>query len=371
MAHVYGAASTSTFDLLAKGGGDIAGGLVLLPAGTEFIDVTPELDIAGEREIAGRISAIKRDPDAWVPSDTLARFSLGGTQGKFALALVEGDWYWSNASVPSTHILKPARPAFRGLEAVEAAALRLANTVGLTAPAATVLNAEDQSTYIVERFDRLPGSPFAARLHVEDLAQASGASPSNKYGLTALQVLALLAPEDTDNQLANAFLDQLAFNVLLGNADAHAKNYSVMLRPSGIEMSPMYDIVPVGLYPFEQKLAMDISGAKLSQAVEATHWRKLATKAGLDPDDVLERVTGIATGIAETVDTAWVELDDDQQKLLREQLLRNTDKIIGRAGGRKLSSPEPRARNGWVRNKDVGVGGNGGSFAAGTKPEAD
>lgn len=188
--------------------------------------------------------------------------------------------------------------------------------------------------------------------------------------MSAVQALKLLAPEDTDHKLANAFIEQLAFNVMLGNADAHAKNYSVMLRPSGIEMSPMYDIVPVGLYPFDQKLAMDISGADRSQSVELPHWRKLALKADLDPDEVLERVTGIATGIAETVDTAWVELDEDQQKQLREQLLRNTDKILGGAGGRKLSMTEPRARNGWIRNKDVGVTGNGGSFAPDSKPEA-
>jgi serine/threonine-protein kinase HipA len=371
MARAYGAASTSTFDLLSKSGGDIAGGLVLLPVGTDFAGEAPALDIASEADIANRIATIKRDPDAWVPTNTLARFSLGGTQGKFALALVDGDWYWSNASVPSTHILKPARPQLRNLESAESAALALASKIGLAAPAATVLTVEDQSTYMVERFDRIPGSPFATRLHVEDLAQASGTSPNDKYGLTALQAFAVLAPEDTNNRLVHTFVEQLAFNVLLGNADAHAKNYSIILRPSGVEMSPLYDTVPVGLYPFEQSLAMRISGAEYSQEAGPGHWRKLAVRAGLDPDEVLATVVGIAEGIATNIDTAWVDLEEDQQVLLREQLLRNTDKVLGRERNKLFSTPEARSSRALTRNKDVGILGNGGSFAHPSQDEPD
>jgi serine/threonine-protein kinase HipA len=328
LANAYGARSVNTFDLLAKSGGDIAGGLVLVSEGVTFDLGQRELNPANERDVAARIAAIKRDPDAWAPADGPARFSLGGTQGKFALALIDNDWYWSNATVPSTHILKPARPSFRGLEAAETASLRLVNLIGLHAPVASVLAAKDQTTYIIERFDRDATGPVATRLHVEDLAQASATSPDNKYGMTALQTLALLATVDTDHHLAHTFIQQLAFNTMVGNADAHAKNYSLLLRPAGITLSPMYDVVPVGLYPeYNQNLAMEISGAQHPQAVDAHHWRKLATKASLDPDEVVALVVDVATGIAEHADTAYLALDDDQQIYLRDQLLRNTEKL--------------------------------------------
>jgi len=337
MAKVYDAASTSTFDLLTKSGGDIAGGLVLVLAGTEPAKGPGYLAGALDSDIADRIAAIKRDPDAWLPADALARFSLGGTQGKFALARVDGEWFWPNAAVPSTHILKPANPTNRKLEQAETAAMQLVNLVGLsgltklTAPAAAVLRIEDQSTYIVERFDRLMSTsaqhPFATRLHAEDFAQVSNTSPDDKYGLTARQVLEILAPEDTDNRLAHQFVSQLAYNTMLGNSDAHAKNYSILLRPDSIEMSPMYDVVPIGIYPYDQKLAMRIGGADRPQAVGPHHWRKLATTAKLDPDEVLAIVGGIADGIRANVETAWTELDPDQQSVLREQLLRNTDRF--------------------------------------------
>ncbi|WP_374945686.1 HipA domain-containing protein [Agreia sp.] len=334
MARVYAAAGVGTFDLLAKSGVDVAGGLVLVPAGTEPATGLGHLFPAPDDVIANRIAEIKNDPDAWAPSDTFARFSLGGTQGKFALARVDGEWFWPNAAVPSTHIVKPARPEMLLLEQAETAAMRLAMRIGLSAPAAEVFEVEDQSAYMVQRFDRLPGDPFASRLHVEDLAQASFMSPNDKYSLTAVQALALLAPEDQDSRLAHQFISQLAFNTMLGNADAHAKNYSVILRPGtastpAVELSPMYDVVPVGLYPYNQDLAMRIGGATRPQAIQAHHWRKLASRAGLDSDEVMAIVGNVAEGIAANVNTAWVELEPEQQTMLREQLLRNTDRFVG------------------------------------------
>ena len=92
MAAAFGAASVDTFDLLAKAGGDIAGGLVLLPERQEPQAAVPVLDPAFSGDIAERIAAIKRDPDAWADEQTPARFSLAGTQGKFALARLDEDW---------------------------------------------------------------------------------------------------------------------------------------------------------------------------------------------------------------------------------------------------------------------------------------
>ena len=329
MARDYDADSDGTFDLLARGGGDIAGGLVILPAGSPPESERQELNPALDRDIAGRIAALKRDPDAWAPSHGLARFSLGGTQGKFTLARLDGDWYCSNSGVPSTHIFKPARPDLNGLEAAEATALRLARQVGLAAPRADVMTVLDQSTYVAERFDRRPNGLLTTRLHAEDLAQASGTSSNEKYRMTARQALALLNRHDPDGGLCATFIDQLAFNVLLGNADAHAKNYSVLLRPDGIEMSPLYDVVPVGLYvAFDQNLAMSISGARRSHAVGPHHWRKCAEGAGLDPELVVGRVVRIAARIAATVDSAWSDLETAQAATLREMLLRNTATLL-------------------------------------------
>ncbi len=93
MAAIYDVSGTETAALLAAAGGDVAGGLVLVPAGADLGKDLPTLDPALESDIAERIAAIKRDPDSWAPTGGRARFSLAGSQGKFALASVGGEWY--------------------------------------------------------------------------------------------------------------------------------------------------------------------------------------------------------------------------------------------------------------------------------------
>ncbi|MCL2849864.1 MAG: HipA domain-containing protein [Micrococcales bacterium] len=332
MASAYGARSTSTYDLLATAGGDVAGGLVLVPEGEPAPTGPALLSPALDRDVAGRIHAIKVDPDAWAPPDVPARFSLAGTQGKFALARLGDDWYWSNASVPSTHIVKPGRPGLRGLEAAEAAALTLAARAGVRAPAAKVLHMEDQTAFVVERFDRAPGPGLLARrLHAEDFAQALGLAPGSKYHVSARQAAALLTSVDTDGSLVRAFLGQLAFNTVVGNVDAHAKNYSVLLRPDAVRPAPLYDVVPVALYPqFSQELAMRVAGARHPGAASADHWRKLARTIGVDEDAAVEVVWRTATNVAELNDTAWEDLDDDQAATLRQVVGRHTDAVLRR-----------------------------------------
>lgn len=325
MAASYGAVSVNAFDLLAKAGGDIAGGLVLLPEGQALQSTIPVLDPALTGDIAARIAAIKRDPDSWTDELSPARFSLAGTQGKFALARIEDDWYWSNETVPSTHILKPANPKLVGLEAAEAAALTLAADIGIAAPHATTLEARDQTSFIVERFDRTSDGQIARRLHAEDLAQSLGRSPTEKYGVTAAQVIGLLNQVDPSADLAYAFVRQLAFNVVIGNADAHAKNYSVLLRPGGVELAPLYDAVPMVLYPeFDQHMAMKIGGAQFARQGSRTHWRKLAEKTGLDPDRTVAVAIQVAEAAAERAGSAWAGLEDGHGLAMEQAVLQIT-----------------------------------------------
>ncbi|WP_336086551.1 HipA domain-containing protein [Nocardia sp. SSK8] len=317
MAAVYGAESVDTFDLLAEAGGDVAGGLVLTASDQPPTAGPLRLDPATDEDIAARIAGVKRSPDQWAGAGNPARFSLAGTQGKFALAEIGGEWYWSNATVPSTHIVKPARPDLPGLEEAEAMALALAAAVGVGAPEARVMQVLDQSAYLVERFDRVRTGQISTRVHAEDIAQAMGASPEDKYNISAQQVIRLLR-ERSDDELAYGFVRQLAVNVFLGNADAHAKNYSLLLRPEAVSLSPMYDVVPVGLYPeFDQQLVMRIGGARRSAEVTTAHWRKLAGTSGLDE----ARVAGMVTALAESVRDA-VAADTSG---VRELVLHNTD----------------------------------------------
>ena len=94
------------------------------------------------------------------------------------------------------------------------------------------------------------GTVAAHRVHAEYLAQASGTSAKWKNDQTAKQTIELLhAAELADPDIEYDFLRQLAFNTMIGHADARAENYSVLLRPDLISLAPLYDAVPVSLYP--------------------------------------------------------------------------------------------------------------------------
>lgn len=330
MAAAYGAASPRTYDLLLSAGADVAGGLVLTPGGEAPPAGPAVLSPADEEDIATRIAAIKRDPDDWAPKGVPARFSLAGTQGKFAVADIDGDWYWSNAGVPSTHIVKPGRPDLRNVEAAESAALALARNIGLAAAPAEVATFIDQTSFLTERFDRVRDGNAVRRLNAEDFAQAMGLAPDQKYEIQLAAVASLLRHGDATGQLERDFLHMLAFNVLVGNADAHAKNYSVMLRPDAISLAPLYDVVPVGLYPsFDRALAMKIGGAVFPQAAHPDLWRKAARSMHRDEDDVLAIVTSVAQKVGDLNDGAWDSLDDAQAQTLRVGIARNVEVALG------------------------------------------
>lgn len=91
-------------------------------------------------------------------------------------------------------------------------------------------------------------------------------------------------------------------------------------------LAPLYDVVPVGFYPvYDQDLAMKIAGARRPQAAGLSHWRKLARKAQLGEDRVVDLVAGVAERTAEHNHTAWELLDEPQAEAMRVTVSRNTD----------------------------------------------
>lgn len=292
----------TAFDLIGRVGEDIAGGLVFLPDGHEPEPRTDALHLASDDEIAARIADLKRDPSAWLSPEELGktRMSLAGAQGKFTLARLGDGWAWSNREYPSTHILKPAQPRFGDLHELEAGSLALAREAGLATPAAGSITFFDQSSYIVERFDRFTSpNGVTQRRHIEDFAQALAVTPEQKYTVGAKRILDLLKDQAVP-EAPYQFVQMLAFNVLLGNADAHAKNYSLDLESPTPALTPLYDVIPTVLWPeLDNSLAMKVGNASYPQAATIQTWTWLAQKNQLDPYRVVDMVRNTATVIRE------------------------------------------------------------------------
>jgi serine/threonine-protein kinase HipA len=284
--------SDDIFALLGEYGQDVAGAVTL--SASADLSLEPEvLFEATEDDIAARIAAIRSESTSWLDPRARPRMSLGGQQGKFSLARVGDRWYWPTRSVPSTHVFKPPSPRHKLVDVFESACLDLARQAGLPAAQSAATNVLGQPVFVTERWDRLDG----ARIHAEDLAQALGRPTVEKYEITAPEAAKLLARFGQERP----FVKQLAFNVAIGNFDAHAKNYSVLLAGNQVALSPLYDTVPIVMYGnmYDTRLAMKVGRAQRPAEVGYPAWAGFAKSSGLDPDLVWEEASTVMAWVAE------------------------------------------------------------------------
>lgn len=242
-----------------------------------------------EHEVAEKLASLRSDADAtWM--GTGESWSLGGNQGKFALAWHDGAWCECLGSSPTTHIFKNGVAGYR-LEALdEYVCMKCAQACGIATANVDYRAFEDQPALIVTRYDRaLNATGDVIRLHQEDLCQALGVMPSMKYtsdgGPTTHDVLSLLAATSHPAENLEAFTWMLFFNYLIGAPDAHAKNYSLLFgRSDNVLLAPLYDVAS-GL-PYENArgtthLAMAIGGENRVGRVGKEAVRRYAQ--GLEP----------------------------------------------------------------------------------------
>lgn len=311
--------SIDPFDLLDRV--DATGGLIFSSS-----DIMPDLRSEGveyvdDGTIAKRIRAIRRMGSEWWEKDQRCRFSIAGGQGKFTLTRLNKRWAWPNAGMPSTHIFKPDSVDYSNATYLEHAGMHLADLCGLQVPHTTVATFEDEQVYVVERFDRRIDNGQIQRLHMEDLQQALGRPMDDMYSTTSAECVNILRSVCPDDALAYQWIQQLAFNVSIGNCDAHAKNYSLMLNDDAVKLSPMYDAMPTRYWiGLDQELAMPIGDAEYAEWVDRNAWAKLARECDLDEQRVVDIATDISDKVWERFNAACVDMPSTMKDKLFDVL---------------------------------------------------
>lgn len=248
IAREYDVRPNNPVAMLSHIGLDCPGGVQFCEPGQEEAALAREGEYRelSEHEIALKLKAIRSDLRAsWM--GRAESWSLGGNQGKFALALRDGKWCECHGSAPTTHIFKNGVAGFE-LEALnEFICMKTAELCGVSAARVAYQLFEDEPALIVERFDRLTDEGGVVhRLHQEDLCQALGVMPLQKYtadgGPTTADVLGVLKKTSSNAMNVALFTEMLFFNCLIGAPDAHAKNYSLVINGRGDAMlSRLYD----------------------------------------------------------------------------------------------------------------------------------
>jgi serine/threonine-protein kinase HipA len=271
------------FELLAVYGRECSGAATLVPDGAD-----PEQDFAYEElteaDMAEIIRQLPNSPN--FVSDRRVRMSIAGAQNKTAVAILNGKIYKPIGGAASTHIVKAAG-RFKDLVQNEAFCMDLARSMGIDTAVTEIRTFEDQTCLMVRRYDRVIERNAVRRLHQEDLCQALGYPPERKYevsnagdkvGPGLLECLGILRATRQPVVDIAEFARRVIFNYLVGNADAHAKNFSLLYEDSSRApvLAPAYDIVCTRLYPeFDDDFPMVIGSARQPADLDADQWRNM------------------------------------------------------------------------------------------------
>jgi serine/threonine-protein kinase HipA len=297
-----GVSAGNDFALLAALGGDTAGAISLLAQGERPAAVGGDVEWLDESELAMLLDELPTRP-LHADEDGEYRLSLAGAQDKLPVIVDdEGRIGLTKGRTPSTHILKTPIPGHDGTIANEALCPTIGRLLDIETVRTSPHRVAGREFLLVERYDRQHTEQGVRRLHQEDFCQALGLPPSRKYqneggpGLSdcfALLRDAVAVPA----REALKLLDTVVLSFLIGNNDAHGKNYSLLHMPNSPKatLAPAYDLLSTVVYPgLSRKMAMSIGGEYRPDYVQPRHLNQFLEQAGLGPAAARRRIRNLA-----------------------------------------------------------------------------
>jgi serine/threonine-protein kinase HipA len=268
-------------ELLAQVGLDLPGAMRVLPADTPLPADLAERDGLGQAGDGGIGRSV------W-------RFSLAGVGLKFSM-LAQGDRFTAPAlGEGGDWIVKVPDPKFADVPRNELAMMTLAGAAGIEVPEVKLVHRDqieslpervwthgEANAYAVRRFDR---GKRRELIHIEDFAQVRGFYPDERYA-GSYETLGALVYRRHDTAALREFARRLAFSVLIGNGDAHLKNWSLIYRdPRVPTLAPAYDLVATAIYrPSDlgpEDLALKFGRSKRFDAITLAAFAALDAKLG-------------------------------------------------------------------------------------------
>ena len=298
----------SHFDVLGRLGQELPGVLSLLPESAQPTLAQQYVPLP-YATLSQRLAERGRVP--LLVSNATATMSLAGAQDKLGVRFEPKTKRLSDSvgQSPTTHILKPdtRQPRYAPSAINEYACMQLARALKLPVPKVWLLRVPE-AVYVVERYDRLMAAGNIVGLHQIDGCQLLGHGAGWKYersgALVSIPklVAALRALRVPGGDLRQ-FQRWVMFNYLIGNADAHAKNMSLLVNDRGYRLAPFYDLLCVRAYG-DTGLALYIGDEDTFDAVGHHSWEALCADCGFRLPETLLEFRGMATALL----SAWAKV---------------------------------------------------------------
>jgi serine/threonine-protein kinase HipA len=325
LARLRGCSVDDEFELLAAAGHDLAGAVEVEPVPT-----AEKIPVAILSWHAATGIDVTEPEVVAAPVEDAA--SLSGVITKFS-AIKDGRRYVvKRQGKPGSYILKLPSTRHPDLVENELTGYRLAGILDLDcAEVARISRSEADLPEIVEfphilcvkRFDR---GPDGRRIHMEEMAQAMGYPPQRKYGRglstdmpNMLRLLDRLSADPAKD--VREVVRRLVAFVLMGNADAHLKNWAlVYANGTTPALSPLYDPVCVTawfdeLAPHEYALNRNVD-----RALSELDWAGLRTLIDAAEVPRASRLVQVAKETVKHAKAKWPAILRDAPANLRKSI---------------------------------------------------
>ena len=253
-----------TFGLLRVLGGDCAGAVSFQVSGRPFdIPVEPHYRVLSDSEAAGLLRDLANRPLGI--DGNFRGISGAGAQDKLIACIVDGKILLPLDGTPSTHIIKPDLSRFPQSVFNEWFCMKLSAACGFDTAACDIIDFCGEKYYMTVRYDRQVEEGAVTRLHQEDFCQLLKCRPEIKYqdqgGPSIVDCTRLMKAIRLPVSDLISFIDRVVFNFIVGNGDAHGKNFSVLYRGRQPSLAPVYDVLSTTVYPsIAKRMAMKFDG---------------------------------------------------------------------------------------------------------------
>jgi len=277
---------------------------------------------------------------------TKSHLSLTGASGKVGLYYDAGgsQWYLPQGTAPSTHIVKQSHVRLEGIVTNEQLSMMTAAKCGIEVPESFIIDlgsGEDKEVlYATRRYDRtfegaadtISGLLCPLRLHQEDFSQALGIPSANKYEKEPagyMQRMFELLRQFSSNPIADQqkLWDMIVFCYLLGNTDAHVKNFSLLYGKDlhSIRLAPAYDLVSTTVYESStREMSFFIGNALLIDEITEASFKEAAAEVHIGERFAVRRYNVICNQFREALRAAAAELQEEgfsKAKDIEERIL--------------------------------------------------
>lgn len=327
----------NTFSILNQIGGDCAGAVSLYSDEPKIYIDTPLKEI--DHVLLSKIIDNLPTNPLLTGMENAPRLSLAGAQSKFAVYKAgDGKYYRSDDEHPTTHIIKITNKHFDGLLENELFCMTLAKKFFNDAINVELKIVDGRKYLEIDRYDRKSLNGKIERIHQEDFCQVLGYLSRKKYqsdgGPKLPQIYSAITQYSSQKATDGyKFIKLLIFNYLVGNTDAHAKNFSFIHldKNNKVILSPAYDLVSVDVYPrkiVSHDIAMTINGKDTYDSLHKNDWIALFTQLHLNATSMMKEMKRTFLNIIEDSHVLADQLNKNEltSSDIYEKILKNIEK---------------------------------------------